>query len=189
MADKLDLNAPKERKLFFSKQVDQDSIEKITKEIVEINDSDKLLKKQYKVYGFKYKAKPIKIYIDSYGGAVYQIMGLVGVMDKSKTPIYTYCTGAAMSCGFILLICGHKRFCYKHGTPLYHQVSAWASGNVEDIGQKHKEVKRLQTKLEEMTIRLTNISKTKLDKIRKEKIDWYMTADEALKLGVVDKII
>ena len=47
MVEKLDLRQPKERKLFFSKQVDQDSIEKLTKSIIEINDSDKFLKKQY----------------------------------------------------------------------------------------------------------------------------------------------
>ena len=189
MADTLDLLRPKDRKLFFTKDVDQSSIEELTKKIVEINDDDKFLKKQYKLYGFKYKPSPIKIYIDSYGGAVYQIMGLIGIMEKSKTPIHTICTGAAMSCGFMMLISGHKRFCYKHGTPLYHQVSSWAGGKVEDVEQKLKEVKRLQKWVEKLTVERTNIPIEKLLKIKKEKIDWYMTAEEALQLGVVDKII
>lgn len=189
MADKLELSKPKDRKLFFSKQVDQESIEKLTKAIIEINDDDKFLKKQYSLYGFEYKPKPIKIFIDSYGGYVYQIMGLIGVMEKSKTKIHTICTGAAMSCGFMLLINGHKRYCYKHGTPLYHQVGSWSAGKVQDLKEDLKETERLQSKLEEMTIRLTNISKSKLEKVRKQKIDWFMTAEESLKLGVIDKII
>ena len=64
----------------------------------------------------------IKIYIDSYGGQVYQCFGLIGVME-SKTEIHTVCS-AAMSCGFIILINGHKRFAYRHATPLYHRVSS-----------------------------------------------------------------
>ena len=40
-----------------------------------------------------------------------------------------------------------------------------------------------------MVIRKTNISKDKLKKVKKKKIDWYMTAEESLKLGVIDKII
>lgn len=183
------LPKPKERKLFFGKQVDQESIEELSKQIILINEDDKLLKKVYKAYDLEYRPKPIEIFIDSYGGAVYQVFGLLSIMEKSKTPIHTICTGAAMSCGFLMLIHGHKRFCYELGTPLYHQVSSGASGKVQDIQEKFVEVKRLQDKIEEMTLRKTKISKQKLDKILKNKIDWYMTAQEALELGVIDKII
>jgi ATP-dependent Clp protease protease subunit len=185
----LKLEKPKERKLFFGKQVDQETIEELSKEIILINEHDNHLEKLYKVYDLNYEPKPIEIYIDSYGGYVYQVMGLVGIMQKSVTPIHTICTGAAMSCGFIMLIHGHKRFCYEHGTPLYHQVSNDIYGKVEDIEQQLVETKRLQNKFEEMTIRKTKITKEKLDEIREKKIDWYMTAEEALKLNVVDEII
>lgn len=180
---------PMSRKLFFGKQVDQESIETLSREIILINDNDKTLKKLYDVYDLNYKPKPIEIYIDSYGGKVYQCFGLISIMEKSETPIHTYCTGAAMSCGFIMLISGHKRFCYKHGTPLYHQVSGGAYEKIEEVEQRLEEMKRLQNVFEEMTIRKTKISKEKLDQVKKEKIDWYMTSDEALKLGVVDEIV
>jgi ATP-dependent Clp protease protease subunit len=180
---------PKKRKLFFGKQVDQESIEELSKEIVLINENDRTLEKLYGVYDLEYTAKPIEIFIDSYGGLVYQVMGLIGIMEKSVTPIHTICTGAAMSCGFMMLINGHKRFCYQHGTPLYHQVSTWNSGKVQDLEEELKETKRLQNKLEEMTIRLTKISKDQLDENRQRKIDWFMSSEEALKLGVVDEII
>lgn len=185
----ISLPKPKERKLFFSKQVNQESIEKLSKDIILINESDRLLEKIYKVYDLVYIPKPIEIYIDSYGGNVYQAMGLVGIIDKSITPVHTICTGVAMSCGFIILIHGHKRFCYEHGTPLYHQVSGSSDGKVEDIEQYLIEAKRLQNKIEEMTIRKTKITKQQLDENRAKKIDWYVTAKEAKDLKVVDEII
>jgi len=183
------LPVPRERNLYLPKQVDQASMNELTKSIIDINDSDEHLGKLYNVYGLKYKPKPIKIYIDSYGGKVYQCFGLIGVMEKSKTQIHTIVTGAAMSCGFIILINGHRRFAYRHATPLYHQVSSGFFGKVQDMEEKLEETKRLQLKIEEMTLRLTNISKKKLTEILKNKKDWFMTADNALELGVVDEIV
>jgi ATP-dependent Clp protease protease subunit len=183
------LPLPKDRTLFFAKQVEQSSIESLTKSIIEINENDTLLKKMYAVYDIDYVAKPIKIMIDSYGGQVYQIFGLLAIMDESKTPIHTYVTGAAMSCGFMLLIHGHKRFAYKHATPLYHQVSSGTMGKVKDMEEKLEEAKRLQGLIETLTLEKTKITAKKLERVYKTKKDWYMTAEEALKLGVIDEIV
>ena len=72
---------------------------------------------------------------------------------------------------------------------LYHQVSSGFIGKVQDMEEKLKETKRLQKMIEDITLEKTNISKKKLNDILKNKIDWYMSAEEALKLGVVDEII
>jgi len=183
------LPLPNKRKLFFTKQFNQDSVAELTKNIIEINEHDELLKKLYSVYEMKYTPKPIEIMIDSYGGAVYQCMGLIAVIEESKTPVHTYVTGAAMSCGFLLLISGHKRFAYKRATPLYHQVSTGFWGKVKDMEESLVETKRLQKIIEELTLDKTKITKKKLEKIYKRKVDWYMSAEEALKLGVVDEIV
>ena len=169
MAVSRTLPVPRSRNLYLPKQVDQASMNELTKGILEINESDKHLSKLYSVYNLEYTPSPIKIFIDSYGGQVYQCFGLIGVMESSDTPVHTIVTGAAMSCGFIILINGHKRFAYNHATPLYHQVS---TGFLED-----------------MTLRLTKISKKKLNDILKNKKDWYMTSESALELGVIDSII
>jgi ATP-dependent Clp protease protease subunit len=162
---------------------------KLTKAIIDINKSDTYLKKLYGINDIEYNPKPIEIYIDSYGGAVYQCFGLLGVMDKSETPIHTIVTGAAMSCGFMILISGHKRFGYTHSTPLYHQVSTGFYGKIKDMEEHLEESKRLQKKIEDLTLERTSISKKKLNEILKNKIDWYMSAEEALSLGVIDGII
>jgi ATP-dependent Clp protease protease subunit len=187
MADSLPL--PKRRDLFFIKQVDQSSIGELTKEIIEINQSDDHLKQVYAIHGLKYKPEPIKIYIDSYGGLVYQCFGLLSVMERSQTPIHTIVTGCAMSCGFMILISGHARFAHKLSTPLYHQVSSGMAGTARSMQEKLQETKRLQKTLESIVLEKTKIPKKKLKEIFQTKKDWYMSAEEAKKLGVVDTIL
>jgi len=184
-----DLPLPLKRNIYLPKQVTQASMNDLTKSIIEINDDDATLKKLYSVYDLEYIPKPIKLYIDSYGGAVYQCFGLIGVIENSAVPIHTIVTGAAMSCGFVILINGHKRFGYKHSTPLYHQVSTGFYGKVQDMEESLAQTKKLQKKIEDMTTSLTKISKKKLSEILKTKKDWYMSAEEALSMGVIDEII
>jgi len=187
MADNLPL--PRKRDLFFAKQVDQSSIGELTQKIIEINNDDDHLKKVYSIYNLEYKPDPINIYIDSYGGGVYQCFGLLSVIERSETPIHTIVTGCAMSAGFMILICGHKRFAHKLSTPLYHQVSSGATGTAKEIEEKVVEIKRLQEQLESVVREKTNISKKKLKDIFDIQKDWYMTAEEALELNVVDEIL
>ncbi len=110
-------------------------------------------------------------------------------MERSKTPIHTIVTGCAMSCGFMILICGHKRFAHKLSTPLYHQVSSVAFGTVKEMEESLEETKRLQSQLESIVLEKTDISKKKLKQILDNKFDWFMTAEESLELGVVDEIL
>jgi len=180
---------PMDRNLFFTTQVDQSTISKLTEDIIAINESDEYLKKLYEIHDIAYEPKPIKIFIDSYGGQVYSCFGLLSIMGRSKTPIHTIVTGCAMSCGFLMLISGHRRFAHKLSTPLYHQVSSVAWGKLKDMEEDVVETKRLQDKIEEITLEKTNITPKKLKKVYAEKRDWYMSAEEALKLGVVDEIL
>lgn len=183
------IRLPKDRNIFFTEQVDQSSISSISKKIIEINEDDSFLIKHAEFYGFKYEPQPIKLYIDSYGGSIYQCMSLISVMEKSVIPIHTICMGAAMSCGFIILICGHKRFAYKYSTPLYHQASSITMGTIKHIEEDVQETKRLQKLIEKITLEKTRISKERLKEIYEKKLDWFMTAEEALKLSVVDEIL
>lgn len=183
------LPLPKERNLYFTKQVDQSSIADLTQSILEVNRNDEYLTKLYAVHGLDYKPNPIKIYIDSYGGYVYQCFGLLSVMDSSKTPVHTILTGAAMSCGFMMLIHGHKRFAYRNGTAMYHQVSSGAWGKLKEMEEDLAETQRLQKRIMELTVKKTKISLAKLEENFRIKHDWFMDADEALLNGVIDEII
>lgn len=183
------IRMPKQRSLFFTEQVDQATIATVTKKIIEINDDDTMLSEQASLIGFNYEPKPIKLYIDSFGGSIYQCMSLISVMENSSVPVHTICMGAAMSAGFIILISGHRRFAYKYSTPLYHQASTIHYGTIKTIEEDVLETKRLQKLIEKITLEKTRITKERLKEVYEKKLDWYMTAEEALKLSVVDEIL
>lgn len=182
------LPTPKERNIYLTGDVLQSSMNRLTKEILEIERDDKRLQRIYKEHGLSYKPKHINFYIDTYGGAVYACFGLISVMDLCTTPIRTIVTGCAMSCGYIITIHGHERVAYPNSTIMYHQVSNYSEGKIADIEQDTAETLRLQTKLEDMTLKRTKITKDQLIENYNTKVDWFMTAGQALKLGVVDKI-
>lgn len=183
------LPSPLKRNLFFSEQVDQESIRKLTESIVEINEDDEKITQIFQAYNLKYEPEPIKIFIDSYGGAVYQVFGLLSIMESSKVPIHTIATGAAMSCGFLMLISGHRRFAHKYATPLYHQVSSMSWGKLEEMKDDIKETKRIQKMIDEIVVRKTRLTKKKLKEINSLKKDWFLTPTESLQYGIIDEIL
>jgi ATP-dependent Clp protease protease subunit len=183
------LPLPLERTLYLDKQVDQASMGLLCKTITTINDHDVHLKKLYAVYDLDYNAKPIILKIDSFGGGLNACYALIAEIERSKTPVHTIAVGAAMSCGFMILISGHKRFAYKYSAPLYHQISSAARGTYQEIKEGTENLKRWQKILESTVLKRTKITKEKLKDMRLRKIDWELTPDEALKYGVIDEII
>lgn len=106
------------RLYFLSDDIDNASIGKLSWNILhQIEEDDKNDEKEK-----DYKRDPIKLYINSCGGDVYDAWGLIDIILNSKTPIYTYCTGYAMSAAFNIFLAGHKRYCYKHSTFMCHQM-------------------------------------------------------------------
>ena len=159
--------------LFLSDDVDNESIGKLTWSILQqIREDNKR-----------------QLYINSYGGSVYDMWGLIDVILNSKTPIYTYCTGYAMSAAFKIFLAGHKRYCYKHSTFMYHQMSCWRSGKYQDLVEDREEMDWLNKKNEEYVIDRTNLTKDDIDEIREKKKDFYIHSDKAVKYGIVDEVL
>lgn len=171
--------------LFLSDDVDNESIGKLTWSILQqIREDDEKDKKEK-----DYKREPIKLYINSYVGSVYDMWGLIDVILNSKTPIYTYCTGYAMSAAFKIFLAGHKRYCYKHSTFMYHQMSCRLSGKLQDVEEDRKEMDDQNTKIEEYVIDRTNLTKDDIKEIREKRKDFYIHSDEAVKYGIVDEVL
>lgn len=136
-----------------------------------------------------FKREPIKFYINSNGGKVYDMWSLIDIMLNSKTPIHTYCTGYAMSAAFNIFLAGSKRFGSKHSTFLYHQIHCNANGSYQYILEDMAENDYLQNKIELYVKDRTKITEERLNKIRESKTDWYIHCDKALELGVITDII
>lgn len=136
-----------------------------------------------------YKRQPIKLYINSDGGDVNDTFGLISIIKKSKTPIYTYCTGYAYSSAFYLFIAGHERFAYDYSIFMVHQMHCSLSDKYQSIVNKRDIIDKLNEKCINHVVSHTKITKNDMEEIIKTNLDKYIYPDEAIKLGVVDKIL
>lgn len=176
----------KTRTFYLSDDIDNSSIGFINSALLTLIEKDNEAERKSKG---DFVRKPIKLYVNSFGGSIYDMWGLIDIIEHSETPIYTYCTGYAMSAAFVIFVAGHKRFVSNHATLLYHQISCWRSGTYQDLLEDGEERDWLQNSIESFVKSNTNIKQTRLNTVRKNKIDWYIHADKAIELGIADEII
>lgn len=136
--------------------------------------------------------EPIKINISSYGGAIYELFGLLQLLKQCKAKGYkiiTECVGKAMSCGFVLFIYGDIRIASTYSSLLYHSASTCAIGKIQDIEDELSEVKRLNEIILDTICDNTNIPREMLENINKEKKDYIFNIEEVKKYNIANKII
>ncbi|HPG12617.1 MAG TPA: ATP-dependent Clp protease proteolytic subunit [Chitinophagaceae bacterium] len=133
----------------------------------------------------------IKFYINSPGGVVTSGMVMYDTMQMIKSPISTICMGLAASMGSILLSGGEKgkRFIYPHGEVMIHQPSLGGyiqgvSADLEIQAEQTKRVKEVGAK-----ILAENCGKTVEQIMTDFDRDYWMDAPQAVKYGIVDKVI
>jgi ATP-dependent Clp protease protease subunit len=131
--------------------------------------------------------KPIKIYINTHGGDVTSALGLVGTMETSRTPVHTIVQTKAFSAGSIILTAGHKRFASKRAIILLHEGETGVRGSASKSKDTMAFFDQLDEQIKELFIETTNITSELYEKNRNK--EWYIFANEALELGLVDEII
>ena len=133
--------------------------------------------------------KDINFYINSPGGSVSAGLGIYDVMKFVKCDVTTYCIGMAASMGAFLLSAGTKgkRFALPNARIMIHQPLGGARGQASDIEIQAKEILYLKKRLNQMLSDHTGqpIAKVEQDTDR----DNYMSAEEAVKYGLVDKML
>lgn len=133
--------------------------------------------------------KDISLYINSPGGSVTSGMAIYDTMQYIKPDISTICIGMAASMGAVLLTAGAegKRITLPNSKIMIHQPLGGMEGQASDIEIHAREIIKTRQKLNEI---LAERTKQPLEKIEADTDrDYFMTADEALKYGIVDKII
>ena len=175
------------RVLYLFDNVSSETIKPICEKIIEYNEEDNQKEKITK----DFKREPIKLYIDSYGGDCYACLSLVAAMRTSKTPIHTYCNGFCMSSGAIIFITGHKRFISEYTTMCIHQVMSISRGytKITDMKENVEETEFVQKTLFDIVLKYSKVKQTQLNKILKQKQDWYLHHEEILKYKLADEII
>lgn len=133
--------------------------------------------------------KPVHFYINSPGGSVYAGLGIYDVIQYVKPEIYTYCTGLAASMGAFLLASGAKnnRYALPNARIMIHQPLGGARGQASDIEIQAKEILYLKKRLNEMLSFHTGKSMEVIEKATDR--DNYLSAEEAIEIGLIDKIV
>lgn len=169
-----------ERIFWLEGEVNSDTLD-LVKTIMRINHEDTKLKIPVE------ERVPIKIFIDTNGGYTQVMRSLIGAIKISKTPVYTIVYCSAMSAGSYILAAGHKRFAFPNSAILIHSGNLGYQGTVEQVESAKKFFDKLD-KLDNVAF-LANTSISARDLKRKGAVDWYLTAEEALKYGIIDRII
>jgi len=130
--------------------------------------------------------KPIKLYIDSYGGSLLDTFTIIDSIKMSKTPIIGICTGAAYSGGFFILISCPKRIAYPHASFLFHEGATQNGGTSGQFENYTAFYKKQLKQLKDLVLQNTKISDEEYEKIKRDDI-WY-DATEALEKGIIDSV-
>lgn len=171
-------NNEKDRVLWIEGEIDDDLFE-MSKLILKYNQEDKDIPVS--------ERKPIKIFIHSPGGDLDSTLAFIGLMNISKTPIWTINACWAYSAAGLILMAGHKRYALPNTECLIHSGSGHLGGSYEQTTEQMKNYKYLVDKMREFIF-----SKTKIDQKTFKKYsskDWYIYTDEMLEYSIVDEIV
>ncbi|HEX9012221.1 MAG TPA: ATP-dependent Clp protease proteolytic subunit [Anaerolineaceae bacterium] len=132
---------------------------------------------------------PIQMYINSPGGVIYSGLAIYDAMQMIPNPIATLAVGVTASFGTVLLTAGTKgqRYALPHATIHMHQPLGGAQGQASEIEIQAREIVRLKSRLNEI---LSGHTGQTLEVIERDtERDFYMSADQAVAYGLVDKVM
>ncbi len=135
------------------------------------------------------KGKDIKFYINTPGGSVTAGLAIYDTMQYVKSDVSTICMGLAASMGAVLLAAGArgKRFSLPNSEILIHQVMGGFEGQASDIKIHSEHILKVREKLNKILAKHTGQPIAMIEKDTDR--DHFMSADEAVKYGIMDKVI
>ena len=133
--------------------------------------------------------KEISFYINSPGGIVWSGLAIYDTMQYVSSKIMTICVGQAASAGSLLLTAGEKsmRFSLPNSRIMVHQPSGGYQGQVTDIEIQTNEIKKTKNRLNEIYAKHTGKKINDVSNIMER--DKYFSPEEAIKFGLIDKIV
>ncbi len=133
--------------------------------------------------------KDISLYINSPGGSTSSGLAIIDAMNYVKNDITTVCVGMAASMGAVILSAGKKgkRFILPNAEVMIHQPHGGAEGQASDIEIGAKRIIKIRETLNKILAKNTGQPLSRVEKDADR--DFFMTAEEAKKYGVIDKIL
>lgn len=187
---------PKDKVLTFFGKFKSATVESAIKEIVKINISDQEYLKQCRQWAINNgqdpspaKLTPIEFYLSTYGGACYDGLALHDVIESSNTPVEVVCKGKIMSMGVIVALGAKVRKAYRNTTFMIHQVSGLSFGTLREMEDTVAEASRINEILFNIIKSKTKVTEEQLNEVLQKKKDWFITATEALDLGLLTELL
>ena len=165
----------KERIIFLGGPVDSDTANLVVAQLLFLASED--------------PKKDISFYINSPGGHVSAGLAILDTMNHIQPAVSTVCVGMAASMGALLLSAGEKgkRFALPNAEVMIHQPSGGAEGMASDIEITAKQILKIRERLNRILAKNTG---QKVEKIADDvDRDFFMTADESVKYGIIDKVL
>ena len=135
----------------------------------------------------------MKIYISTYGGSADDMMAIYDIMRlaKQKCDIETIGIGKVMSAGTLILAAGTKgkRKIAKNCRVMIHAVSAGSVGAIHNLENELEEIQAIQEAYIRCLVDETDLTKRQLKKLLDQKVNVYLTAEEAVEYGLADEVI
>ncbi len=133
--------------------------------------------------------KDIKLYVNSPGGVVTSALAIYDTIQYVQCDIVTICTGLAASAAALLLTAGTKgkRFMLPNSEAMLHQIMGGAQGQASEIAISAKHILNLKKRLNKILAHHTGRNLQQIEKDTDR--DFYLSAQDAVKYGLVDKII
>jgi ATP-dependent Clp protease protease subunit len=181
LLDKVEKDLFQERIIYLNEDISSYTIANIVPLIHKINKEDENVPTE--------ERKPIHLHITSYGGSAYDGWSIVSAIENSKTPVYTYVEGYAMSMALPIYLSGAKRFLGKYATLLYHELRGGANGTRQEVKRLDKEYDRLQKIYDDYIIAKSKITQEILDYHQEKVSDWYIGLEESKQYQLYDEII
>ena len=136
---------------------------------------------------------PITMYVSTYGGSADEMFAIFDIMNhcKKSCHIETIGIGKVMSAGTLILAAGTKgkRKISKNCRVMLHQVSAGTFGPLFNMTTEIDAIQSLQEQYINAMVSCTNLSKRKLKSLLNERVNVYLSAEEAVEYGLADEII
>lgn len=135
---------------------------------------------------------PIYLIVSTYGGSIDEMFSLYDIIKFLPCPVHTVALGKVMSAGVLLLASGvkGKRLMGASARIMMHPISGGVFGNVFELENQTQEAKRLQALMCDRLVKETKMTKKQVeDIVMKPMLDYHLTPDLAIKMGIVDRII
>ncbi len=142
--------------------------------------------------GTKTVVDPIEFLISTPGGSADDMLSLYDMMRviKAKCPIHTFGIGKVMSAGVLILAAGTKgkRRIGKNCRVMIHSVAGGNVGSFHNLENEMEEIRHIQKTYIKLLAEETNMTETQLKKMINKKVNVYLSAEEAVELGIADEV-